>query len=386
MDTVVKAQPKDLLAMVWYRLGYRPRDSLVIVGLHGPRNRSGVVMRVDLPRPGVLDDFAHQMASVVKRSGAGGAFLLVMADDVLTGRPPAVAEVVPAVFTTRDIDVLDVIGVGRDAYRSLRCHDANCCPPGGKPLEDVMSSEVAAHHVLHGEVVAESEAALVADVQPVAGPTSDGQRPDAGAEGLEAGDGDCRGGPRSSTSAGSSMTTARRLAWWHRWEAALAAGRVEPAQAVGLASAMRDKALRDAILVSAIAGPWPGMADVLADSDIDSAIAREYGAGGALELDRVMSSTPDAEIDERIERARVVLSEGARSAQRRSRADALSVLAWLAWYQGKGARARLLAQRALEDRPGHLLSTLVDRALKGCVPPPWVTGRSVHRSPRNRGS
>ena len=39
--------PSDILAVLPYQLGFHPRDSLVVVSLHG--TRMGLVQRIDLP-------------------------------------------------------------------------------------------------------------------------------------------------------------------------------------------------------------------------------------------------------------------------------------------------------------------------------------------------
>jgi hypothetical protein len=44
----------------------------------------------------------------------------------------------------------------------------------------------------------------------------------------------------------------------------------------------------------------------------------------------------------------------------------------MSWWQGVGARSRLLAADALRDRPGHRLAGLVDTLLLHGIPPGWV--------------
>ncbi len=43
--TVNEAGPADLIAAVWYTLGFRPLNSLVLVSLHGSRGRVGSMLR-----------------------------------------------------------------------------------------------------------------------------------------------------------------------------------------------------------------------------------------------------------------------------------------------------------------------------------------------------
>ena len=77
------------------------------------------------------------------------------------------------------------------------------------------------------------------------------------------------------------------------------------------------------------------------------------------------------------EAARELVAAVARGAPAGERAEALAVLAWMAWWQGSGARGRLLVGLALADRPGHRLAAIVDRLLAYGVPPSWVDGQRL---------
>ena len=50
--TIVKiSSPADILGVVPHRVGFHPAESIVVVCLHGPRRRDGLVMRLDLAPP-----------------------------------------------------------------------------------------------------------------------------------------------------------------------------------------------------------------------------------------------------------------------------------------------------------------------------------------------
>jgi hypothetical protein len=68
----------------------------------------------------------------------------------------------------------------------------------------------------------------------------------------------------------------------------------------------------------------------------------------------------------------VPLAHVARTAPPGRRAQALAVLSWMAWWSGAGARARLLAGRALDDEPGHRMALMLDQLLLRGVPPGWA--------------
>jgi len=86
-------------------------------------------------------------------------------------------------------------------------------------------------------------------------------------------------------------------------------------------------------------------------------------------MEEVDRGVPDAQV---LERGRRVLSALARSAPPGRRAEVLALMSWAAWWQGEGGRGRLLAERALADRPGHRLAGLVLQMLAASLPPPWV--------------
>ena len=90
MTTTIRARgPRELLAYVPFRLGYRPDDSAVLISLRTPRGRVGLVARVDL---GDLADLEHgpqvarTLVSHLCSDGARRAVLVVYTDaDLRTG-------------------------------------------------------------------------------------------------------------------------------------------------------------------------------------------------------------------------------------------------------------------------------------------------------------
>jgi Domain of unknown function (DUF4192) len=126
-----------------------------------------------------------------------------------------------------------------------------------------------------------------------------------------------------------------------------------------LAPALEDTTTRDAVLVT-IARPGPA----------GVATARALLAGRHEGLAESLSGdVPDRQV---AERARVLIAAVARQAPPGRRAEALAALAWSAWWLGEAARARLLCELALQDRPGHRLAALVDQLLSHALPPPWL--------------
>ena len=353
--TIRKAGPADLIALVWFRLGYRPRESLVLVGLEGPRRRSGLISRVDLPDARGTEP-ARRMLEVLRRSGAGAVVVLVASEQPalapIRGRPPVV-RTIRREARRQGIGLVDALWVGAEGYRSYLCRDPQCCPLDGHPLADVMASPAAAAAVLDGQVVAEDEADLVADVVP-----DPDDRADEGS------------GDRAPPGRGDGVPGQADVAGWLRlWRRCLVDGAIAADAAAGLAAAMDDVLLRDAVMVTFL--PDPG---ALPEAMLDFGKDRAATEKDWTPLAEAVNRPPDLQ---RLAATTALLAVAARSAPPGTRAPVLGCLAWVAWWAGEGARARLLVGMALADRPGYPLAMLVDEALLRATPPPWVGAPDV---------
>jgi hypothetical protein len=366
-STVLKAGAADVIAFAFYQMGYRPRESLVLVGMRGPRHRLGLVVRVDLPQRRHLRAVLQQQLDAVARFGDDALLILVVSD---AQEPPgADGSVLPHRRLVRDLrrqvlgqgwSLQDVIGVGASRWRSYTCSDPSCCPAAGRPLDEVLASRVAAFQIGDGRVLAADEAGLVADVAP---------RPGAVSTAATSSTADIDPSVEAAPPDGLDAAAALRR-WCTLLEtAAPAGGRAEPPAQLGwLIEALQDRWLRDAVLLTLVPGSGTAPEELLAGGD-DSV------------LDGLLDQAPDADL---LERGRVLLSAVARAAPPGSRADALALLAWMSWWAGDGARARLLAGRALADQPAHRLARLVDSLLRVGVAPEWVQARRAVRVPPSR--
>src|SRR5690606_1028130 len=174
MTTVIRAQgPRELLAYVPYRLGYRPRDSVVLVGLRPPRGRVGLVVRVDVADLADLEHGPQVARSVVGHLAADGAQRVVLVtytdaplrtgytDAPLRTGGDGVARARAAVEHCREavephVGPVEAWVVSSTGWYALDCAEDDCCPPAGRPLRDLESSEVGAHMVLAGTALADS--------------------------------------------------------------------------------------------------------------------------------------------------------------------------------------------------------------------------------------
>lgn len=368
VQTTIRASgPADLIAYSWFRMGFRPSDSLTFIGMRGGR-RAGVVARIDLPPDRERRAAVAAILDMIVEAGEDG-FVLVVSAAGPPGPRRSLVRAIRSQARSDGLDLLDAFLVGEDRYVSLVCTDRCCCPPQGRPVTEILASQVAAAMVAEGSPLYDDENGLVADVEPVG-----------------AAFGAVVAVPPEDTVRVTSLQDARvladrRIAWWYRWLHLLVTDApLSPAEVSWLIPALESLRFRDAVLLSL---PWvvrpggDGSATPTDGVDRRTSLATEIAAdvlcGGEGDLDRdVDDRDPDEEV---VRRARDVLATVARTAPAGRRAEALAVLAWLAWWEGDGVRARLLVDRTLQDQPGHRLGRLVGEVLGRGVPPQWVLRR-----------
>ncbi len=405
--TIRTSDVRELLALIPFQLGFHPTESAVLVSLRGARSQVGLVARVDLAQLAAGRDGAHTARTRGGHLGADGArravAVIYTAVDLQRPGPPEDggpggprADVGRAAWAavraleragTDALGDLDTWVVGPRGYYALGCADPDCCPAGGRPLEDLQATRVGAQMVLEGLLVAPTRDELVR--LPVTTPAQRraarraaerwrdrgaGAAPGAAAhrwrrDGLglwreavdrllapdDAAPGHAglraaplRGGP---TVVGPTVFGERPAL-----PEATATGR--------LLAALEDVLVRDAVLVSFVEGN-DRVADRLVAGETGAAIGQALGAI----TDPDHGRRPDPE---RAAAARAVLEHAVAHTTRGRHAPALTLLAVLAWWEGDGARAGLLVDRALAADPTHRLALLVDQALAAGMPPGWA--------------
>lgn len=325
--TVVSiSTPADILGVLPHRLGFTPRESLVVVCLDGPRRRDRLVMRADLGDPAHDRSLAAELADRAVRAGATAAILVCYteggADSGRLARAALVTELTER-LGEQDTEVVEALLVREGRWWSYRCSDQACCPRDGTPLSERLTpaaGRYAAESVARGDVVLGDRQDLVGSIEPpddaVARQVRD-QAADAAAERLGEVAGE-RGpdGVRALT-----MATLRRLA--DHW----VEGRceVDPGEAALVALGLHDIPARDEAMT------------LLLD--------REPGALVGL-FSRLARLTDDVDA-----------------------APLCTVLAWTAYADGNGALAAVAAERALRAQPGYSMALLVLDGLDQMVPP-----------------
>lgn len=330
-DRVTLRTPTDLLAAVPYLLGFHPIDSIVVLGLHGPRVVFNV--RADLPDADApLAPFAAELARLFEANDLDRALI------VGYGPAPLVTRTVLAVgevMAERGVCVAEILRVADGRYWSYLCTDSGCCAVEGTPF-DPTATEVAAAATFAGRVALPDREALA---RTVAAP--------AGAE-LAASE----EATRSAFAAVESAPAPRRRAGARALAAAVerhrAGRRLDDVEVARLSLFVAHTDVRDLA--------WRRLVDA--------------GRAGVDQLEPHLALWGDV-----VRRARPDLA-----------AAPAALLAAAAWRSGDGALAWVAVERALAETPGYGMALLLAEALTQGLPPEAmdVLATMAHEDDRRR--
>jgi hypothetical protein len=307
-------RPEEWLQAIPYLFGFTPADSLVLLGLVGPRKRVHFQLRVDLPTPDDVEPFAEHVAELTGRQDLDA--VVVVLYGAQPGPPTPLDRDLWDLLGDQlaeegDLEVVDAIVVRGDRWWSLECADPRCCPPEGTAVET--SGRVAAEMVLRGCVARGSREELAAEISPVGGPAARllSQRCEAYAAG---------------------MFDVEPMGWSPKWvDAAVDRWRLL------LTASTVEVSLPDPDSLAALLVP------------LEHLTLRDRVAGVCLLND---------------DRARRVLRSVVRRAPRERVAAPATILGLLEWAGGDGIRAMLAFERALGADPGYAFATLLVQGLQ----------------------
>lgn len=377
--TLRVSEPRELLALVPHRLGFRPAVSAVAVSLRTSRGRVGLVVRVDL---GDLADartgphVARLLVAHLGRDDAARSMLVVYVDHDPRPFPDGPAHQAARHFRAAAEAALGEVPVWvvtRTGYLALDCDD-ECCPPGGRPLHELDATQVSAHYVVAGSAVADDRA----DVARIRRAPGDRRRDAARARRRQ------ERRLEEALVAGAAQVQAWRLDALAAWRSVVACFEVRDGVVVALAdvaaarwgrleAALADRRTRDAVLVSLVPGTGDLAERSLHGDELGGPEDVAVGAALARIVDPTVGVPPPVDataVHEHVLEG--VVGHGRSGVQ----APALTLLALLAWWRGEGARAGQLLERALRDEPTHRLAALVARAVGAGVAPGWAAVRT----------
>jgi len=338
--TVRISGPGDIAAALPILIGFRPRESLVVVSLRaGKPQVFGLTARVDLPPPALRSRVVDGVVRSLATDGPAAVVVAVVSedDDVRTAPVrPGFADGVPVpelphrdvvreavqAFARVGVPVREPLLVRRGRWWSYDCTRPCCAPDAGTPLP-AGTSELAAATALTGQVVEGDRADLSRRIAPVGF---------LAAAGMAA----------ACDEVGSAMALRSLVDGWDAVTAesgtlvedAVAtmgrpgAARLTDQQVARLAWGLRELEVRDGALSFAL-GPSASAAEVL-----------------WTELTRRAPAPLDA--------------------------APATLLAVSAWVRGDGAMANVALERALTSEPSYTLAGLLRTALDACIPPAEV--------------
>ncbi len=310
------ADPGEIAAGLPILLGFRPRESVVLVALTGSRGvRVGLTVRGDIPPPEHAAIVAGELVRSVRTAAPRAVLLVVVSEEPAADDLPhrALVHELTLALTRERLPVRDALLVGADRWWSYDCPSTCCRPDRGTRLPEG-PGELEVASVAAGVVVAASREELAARIAPRAG-------------------------------AGMASVT-RRVA-------AEAAARL---QQIGV----------DAMAEESWAAVQAGLAHSRAGTTLsDRALARVlWGLRDVLVRDRalLLALEEDPAVDS-------LWTDCLQRAPRRYIPAPATLLAVCAWLRGDGAMAGVALERALAAQRTYRLAGLLREGLTRCVPP-----------------
>ncbi len=386
-STLRVSEPRELLALIPHQLGFSPTNSLVLVSLRTPRSQVGLVARVDLED--LADrEFGPQLArSLVAHLDSDRAvrcILVCYVSRALDLGDLAPREASEAVQNLEDalngffpVDGLFVVDPKQFHQVDRRL---NICEQS-RSIVELQATAVGAQMVMAGNVVATDRRSLGDLMAPSDRDCRIAQKAQVTWSKLRSVVPD-QSFPDPELDANLTAIGGRRAPkTTHQWRVAglrLWRLEVERAQTAAdihttrgrpttwgrLAAALTDVAVRDAALLSLVVGtslPEESLASAEHDSEIAAAIAAI--------LDPAVGRAPDPYV---VGPSSAVLRMVIAHAGDQCHAPAATLLALIAWWEGKGAQASVWLERAHTSDSEYRLALLLAEAIDSGMPPGWV--------------
>ncbi|MCX6499791.1 MAG: DUF4192 family protein [Arthrobacter sp.] len=422
--------PEDILGFIPHSLGYWPANSLVAMTMQG--KRLGATLRVDLPGPSRcrgpgLAVFARNVRDYLEADAdADGILLAIFAgpggddggdrcsdggEDHGGGKDgggpgsPALARLLrelERVLGAAGLPVRDAWLIGEQFWRNAYCTDTSCCPPAGRPIEEIRNSRLNAELVYRGSSVGAAPAVSAA--------APDRSEP-AVLEAEERWASEFSGRWRDRAQFGAVLDV---------WQRVLPAGVIPAALPPGLAGYLRATlcvaAWRDAVLVMAAAGrdaaeagaeefgmfeggsgrpaPLPELdgfpaprtatapaAPKSAAAAVAAGVAGVVAGAGAAGTpgygDVLLGLEPAVPDWARLGALDRVLVQLGDCGGGEARAASLTARGWIEWCRGRGSFADALFTSAAVEQPGYRLAELLAELVRRGTLCGWARRREA---------
>lgn len=162
-------QPGQLLAAIPHLLGFRPAESVLVIGHRGEHgDRIGNILRADLPSSGHLSALVARLRTPLLHDDSVGVTIVIVAQPRLRSSSPPYPELVAALTDAiaevklRVMHVLWVPEIRTGA--SWQCYDESTCSGRLPDLDSTVMAAVAAHA---GLVTYSSREAMESQLSPV---------------------------------------------------------------------------------------------------------------------------------------------------------------------------------------------------------------------------
>ncbi len=386
-STIRVNEPRELLALIPHQLGFVPTNSLVLVSLRGPRSRVGLVARVDLEDLGDAEfgpQLARSLVAHLDSDGAARCILVCYVSMSLNSGDSAPGSATASVrhLETALMAFFPIDGVFLVDSERFHHVDAglNIIEPG-RPLVDLEATAVGAQMVMAGNVVAPDRNGLGALATPSDKDARVARRahklwadlraaiPDASVpdEALDASL-IAIGGQRAPRTLSQWRAYSLRI-WRHevdraRTELDAHTARRRPTTWGRLGAALTDVTVRDAALLALVVG-----SSLPEDSLVPADHESEIAAAIAAILDPTVGQAPNPFV---IGPSSAVLRMVVAHAPQQQHAPAATLLALIAWWEGKGAQASVWLERACAADQDYRLALLLREAIDSGMPPGWV--------------
>lgn len=147
---IAVTSPADILAYVPHTLGFAPRESFVLMTMHG--KRLGVTLRVDAHQEGNPEVFAASVIGYLAndQDADGSLFILYTTHPTIDGVKPftAHAEALDTALHAAGMGIRDSWLVTDEHWMTYFCDDVDCCT--AHPLAEIADSALNARLIFDG--------------------------------------------------------------------------------------------------------------------------------------------------------------------------------------------------------------------------------------------